>query len=309
MNRFPATAGAVLLVAILPTAPAFADVTPVAGCPAELIEPGNYILTGDLQMCPGDVIIIFSSNVSLNLNGKEITCDRMNGRFDTGILVLDVANIHIRNGTISGCDNGIELGGTRESTINNMVLYRNSLDPFIGGGFGIVGFDATDNKIVGNRAFENTGGIEFFFGGNNRIVGNIANNNFRAGNSPFPSFGIGIAVAVSNDNKLIGNEVNGNSDAGIAVASGSTGNVVRGNVANNNDNYGIGMFSREDLGAPLATGNLNQSNTALGNGRTDILEAKFDSLGDPREDVQDTCMNTWKDNTFATQIVPPMCVQ
>lgn len=285
------------------------DTKAITDCGAVISQPGKYRLANDLLACPEFAITIAASGVSLDLAGNEIRCAREDNRFDIGIEVLDVERVEIRNGRVSNCDSGVDLFGTRHSKVSNMVLHGNLLDPFFGG-FGISGFEASNNTIVGNDASGNTTGIELFFGTGNRIMDNIANGNVRAENSPFfPSFGVGIGIAFSNDNEVIDNETSRNSDAGIALANGSTGNVVRDNRANDNDNYGIGAFSREDVGAPLAVGNLIQSNTALGNGRADLLEAKFDPFASPRELVQDTCMNTWKDNVFVSQIAPPDCIQ
>ncbi len=81
-----------------------------------------------------------------------------------------------------------------------------------------------------------------------------------------------------------------------------------GNVADNNENYGIGIFTRTDLGAPTPTGNLIQGNSALGNGRADLLEVLFDPFDIPRESIQ-PCMNTWMGNAFVSQIGPVMCIE
>lgn len=288
--------------------PAHAGVVVIDSCGAVLSEPGQYKLISDITSCSGFAVLIIASDVSLNMAGHVISCARIDGVYDVGIEINGVSGVHVRNGTVANCDIGVELFQSHHSKINNLTVTGNILDPFFGIGLGIVGFEATHNKIVGNYALGNTSGIEFFFGGNNRIVGNVANENFRADNSPFPSYGIGIAAAFSDNNVILGNEVNRNSDAGIAVANGSTGNVIRDNEALANENYGIGMFSREDLGAPLATGNVIQSNVSLGNGRTDMLEARFDPFAIPREIVQPNCTNAWKNNTFDSNIAPSGCI-
>lgn len=280
----------------------------ISECGAILNEAGNYKLGADLTACPGFAITIAASGVSLNLRNHSITCDREDGRRDVGVEVLGVTDVHIRNGRISNCDAGIELLQTRDSKVNNMELTDNLLDPLLGGGFGLVTFQAVNNHINGNTASRNnTAGIELFFSSGNKINGNTASENFRSDDVPFPNFGIGIGVAFSNENEIIGNQTNNNTDAGIALANGSTGNIVRGNTANDNENYGIGMFSREDFQAPLAFGNLVQANRAIGNGRADLLEARFDPFGNPREEVQPDCVNTFKSNTYITRIAPDLC--
>ena len=191
-----------------------------------------------------------------------------------------------------------------------MDVFENSIDlgPISGAGIRLI--QASDNDIIGNRATRNQIGIGVFvFSSNNRITGNITNENFRIDGTPFPTFGIGIAVSVfSEDNKVMGNEANDNTDVGIVVANGASNNIVLGNVADNNENYGIGIFTRTDLGAPTPTGNLIQGNSALGNGRADLLEVLFDPFDIPRESIQ-PCMNTWMGNAFVSQIGPVMCIE
>ncbi len=65
---------------------AFAKTIPVTQCGAVLSAPGKYFLPGDLLSCPGSAITITASDVSLNLKDNEITCERVAGRNDTGIL-------------------------------------------------------------------------------------------------------------------------------------------------------------------------------------------------------------------------------
>jgi parallel beta-helix repeat protein len=121
---------------------------------------------------------------------------------------------------------------------------------------------------------------------------------------------MGIALsAFSSRNLIRGNEARFNSDTGIVLSVGVTYNVVQGNEVSNNDFYGIGTFTRVDLGAPPPMNNVSQGNSSLANGRADLVEIVFDPFGDPRESVEEQCRNTWKGNDFVSQIGPPDCIQ
>jgi len=297
-----------LFAAVLPCNTMAGGVSRISTCGEVLDQPGKYELANDLDSCSGFAVYIVSSDISLNLAGHRISCDAVDGVLDIGIEVDQSSRVSIQNGEVADCDIGIELYQSHHSRIVNVTATGNRLDPYIGGGTGITGWEATYNQVIGNTAFGNVVGIAFFFSSHNRLIGNISTENSRVDNSPFPSFGIGVAVAYfSNHNVIIGNEGSRNSDAGVVVM-GSTGNTVRDNIALENEYYGVGMFSREDFGAPLAWDNLNQSNVALDNGRADILEAKFDPYANPRELVQPACANSWIDNTYETVIAPDFCV-
>jgi len=282
MKSFNLACSILVLAFAMPAPAVSARVENITACGAVLDQPGAYKLSNDVLSCPGIAILVVSSDVNLNLGGHHISCDRLDGRLDVGIEISNVSRVSTRNGSVSDCDIGVDLFQSHHSKVTNVVATGNLLEPAFGVGAGIAGFGATHNEIIGNHVFGNLSGIFFLFGGNNRIIGNVANGNSRAVGAPYPTSGIGIAVSVSHNNEIIGNEANRNSDTGIVVGNGGTGNLVRDNDAYYNEYYGIGMFGRVDIGTPLPSGNHNQSNTALGNGRADMLEAIFEPLGDPK---------------------------
>ena len=298
MTRFLTVAATALLISSLATAPALAA-NPVTACGVVLSEPGNYGLTGDLLACPGNAIVISASNVSLNLKGHSITCGGTDG---IGVLVTGVSDVQVKNGTITGCNVGVLFSGTTESKITHLTLNGNVFDPVLLGGFAISLFGASNNKITANHATENITGIRVLRGGGNRISGNVASDNF---GSPFS---VGMALLNSENNTVTGNRANRNAVTGILVGGGTTGNILRGNVANENGGFGIAMFGRELFGIPLAEGVLIQGNTALGNGAQDLREAMFDPTMNPPDFVVEPCRNTWKSNNFVSQLGPDLCI-
>lgn len=298
------------LVSILAaTAPeAFATVTRVSTCGTVLSAPGKYALSGDLLACPGQAIVIAASDVSLDLEGNEIACDRADGRADVGIFGSNVSAVDVRNGSISGCNIGIQFLNVKQSKINELSIRGSTRDSALGvGGAAILLLGSDNNSIVGNRATGNIIGIGLFDSDNNRVIGNVTSEN--VGDGPLV-FGMGIALsALSSGNSLRGNESRFNSDAGIVLSVGVSGTTVRGNDVSDNGYYGIGAFTRIDLGAPSPQDNLIQGNSALASGRADLVEILFHPLTNPRESIDEVCRNTWTDNTFVSFMGPPDCVR
>jgi parallel beta-helix repeat protein len=241
--------------------------------------------------CPGNAIVISASNVSLNLKGHSITCGGTGAR---GVLVTGVSDVQVKNGTITGCVRGVLFSGTTESKITHLTL--NGHAP----GIDLIG--ASNNKITANHMTENITGIRVLRGGGNQISGNVASDNFGAFTST------GIALLNSENNTVSGNRANRNAVNGILVGGGTTGNILRGNVTNENGDLGISMFGRLAFGIPIAEGVLIQGNTALGNGAQDLTESIFDPTKNPPNIVIEPCRNTWKSNNFVSQLGPDLCI-
>lgn len=305
-NLGTGTIRSLILALTFTTALASADYE-IDSCGTVITDPGNYSLSSDLLSCAGVGIFIVSSDVSLNMKEHSISCDRVDGRLDVAVGAFNVENVSVSNGRVEFCDAGILFELVSDSAITNMLAVRNdTADAFLGGGFGIFAGNTVKTKIRGNHLSENIVGLRVA-GDRNKIVGNTAIQNFRSdGNTLLPSFGIGIGVS-GNQNEIVGNMSAYNSDTGIVLVNDSRGNTVRGNVANNNGIWGIATFSREDFGWPLASENLIQSNEALGNGRSDLTEAKLDPNENPPELVQGQCVNEWKNNDFVSTIGPEYC--
>lgn len=298
-----------VLTALTATVPAVsAPVTEVSACGAVLSAPGRYSMPADLLACPGAAIVIAASEVSLDLKGNEITCDRADGRLDVGVLGSGVSAVHVRNGRISGCDIGVQVVGVTDSEITDLSIQLSAMDAALGiGGAAILLVGSDHNAVIGNRATENIIGIGIFNSHDNQVTGNVTSEN--VGEGPI-FFGMGIALsAFSSGNSLRGNEARFNSDAGIVLSVGVSGTTVRGNEVSDNGFYGIGAFRRIDLGAPPTQNNLIQGNSSLANGRADLVEVLFDPLANPRESTEELCRNTWKDNTHVSLIGPPDCVR
>jgi hypothetical protein len=159
-----------ILVAFFGTLPAFAvdgvtlinqsTVMAAGGFPFGIFQPGSYKLSGNLQV-PAETggIQIFASGVSLDLNGFSITgpitCLGQNctpHKNDTTGIFYGVSRTVIRNGHISGFDNGIQgevtSAGEASGTIEDIHLTNIA-------GFGILTINTLirHNEIVGNGGF------------------------------------------------------------------------------------------------------------------------------------------------------------
>ncbi len=111
-----------------------------------------------------------------------------------GILASQVADVHIQGpGGIIGYNAAIVLEGVDKVEVVNVSC--------VGNADGLeLSFHSTRNRIV-NSAFDNG------------------------------SVGPGILLALSTDNHIDGNEVNGNRGGGISLANGATGNQIHANTA------------------------------------------------------------------------------
>jgi hypothetical protein len=75
------------------------------------------------------------------------------------------------------------------------------------------------------------------------------------------------------------NQCNKNGDSGLLLLNGSDGNLVEGNVCNNNDLYGIALYQAQ----PWFNDNVDntiEGNTAKGNGLYDCFHDEGSSPND-----------------------------
>src|SRR5262245_19934643 len=91
--------------------------------PATIAQPGDYVLTRDLTLTPGQVITIHSDNVILDLNGHTLT-----GASSGYLVKIDdgFKDIVIRNGRLTG--SGGEVGVYYLSTTNRTRIQLDGLE-------------------------------------------------------------------------------------------------------------------------------------------------------------------------------------
>lgn len=218
---------AMLAIGLLGYAPdVLAGVKKIKKC-GTITAPGSYQLDKNLN-ATGDCLVIQANFVTIDLNGFTVTGDGTgDGITDGGVARKGIA---IRNGTITGFVDGIDLFFSRGVSVEQVRAFDNSGD-------GIrVGFDS---MVTGNTAFDNVGnGIFARFG--STVTGNTARSNN------------GNGIRADGDNTVTGNAARTNSNDGIHVGSGST---VTGNTANDNSGTGIKVSNGSTVTGNTARGN------------------------------------------------------
>ncbi len=247
-------------------------------------------LTADLH-CKKDGLKIGAHGIGINLGGFSIIGSGRPG--SKGIQNSGYDRVVIdayAGGSIRGFDHGIEL---RKGANNNEIIgfYSGGIR---GGHYGVVMYDSSgarldDNSVTaGDPKSGYDGGFGAAFGlyrshdnwfeenysegnGVNMVVlekshGNdLTEFNFRqeiwddpAGHlHDFdPNLGTGILLRNSDKNRIVGNIVAENANDGIYLDSKSTGNLVGGNLAINNNRLGINVRGK----------NNHDDNRAFGNG-------------------------------------------
>ena len=207
---------------------------------------GNHeFLNLTLENGAGSGLVIFSSS-----QNKVDSCN---------ILEVESYGIHAQSGSEA-----------YRSTQN--ILSNNTIHGASGPGIFISGFSnsarATGNTAQGNTVFDCGDGIYLTYADNNSVRGNTLYSNARA-----ESFGegIGIGVCASSNNDISQNVIYGNRTQGIEVWGGtspwgnSDGNKLFGNSIHSNANAGV-LFS-----SPYANGNEVSYNIVRGNGSSGAL--------------------------------------
>ncbi len=181
---------------------------PIDTLPFGIGAPGSYVVTMPLTSVGLPGITVSASNVTIDLNGFNLT-GMMAGPGEVGIIVDPlVTNVTILNGTISGWgDSGIDMAGPGEGHRVDGVTVE------LCGGSGIVLSSDCDVKNCIVRFNEGDGIVTT---DNCRIVDTVAvSNGFPAGAGP--GFGDGIYLGGAN-NSLEGCVLGDNYDDGVSVA-------------------------------------------------------------------------------------------
>lgn len=308
-NIMRATWALTLLVVSLP--PAASAAAEMTACPVTLITcgdnitlPGRYRLAADcpLDGTDGTAIGIRASDVHLDLAGHTVSGPSTQSDVCTlsspvGISV-DGSNVHVHGGTVEGFLHGILVFGD-DNHLNGLTVRKNCHGLHLSGAHDN---GAHDNHVNGNNVSGNFGnGVTFANGSkNNNINSNDINDNGRGG----------VLVLDSDDNVISSNNISGNKRSGVALL-GSNNNTIRSNRVNDHA-LASGIYLRVSNNNNMSNNNTIEGNTAKHNnigielelgvsgnfirGNT-ALENTFSDL----RDVNSSCMNTWKNNTFFSQ--------
>lgn len=231
-------------------------------CGAVLTEDTQ--LDTDLANCPGDGLVIGADNITVDLNGHQITGSGSSG--SVGIrnegydgVILEGGQILAPIGLDFGFETGILLVGVRDNRVRRLSVS--------GGSYGISLVDSVANRIRRNGAI---GGAANRCDAPAKVAIALFNSdrNLLRGNSGQLS-DFGITLVGSEHNRIQDNEVapldsDGNQCIGIALFR-SDDNDIDGNVAANNDHDGIIVNGRTD-------GTLLKANVTVFNGLDDGID-------------------------------------
>ncbi|MGI9119569.1 MAG: right-handed parallel beta-helix repeat-containing protein [Acidimicrobiales bacterium] len=244
----------------------------------------STVLTKDIGPCGlGDGVIVAADGVTLDLNGHRIFGFAGPGDGAAGIRVPNHRQVTIRNGTVSGFDAGVVIGGGGSNTVSGMTVRDNvgPDDAFTAElGDGIFVLDSPSNLIIDNLVTNNGifDGIGVLGGASddNRIEGNTVENN--VGPSDGGPAGQGIIVnsftgdfdgEIITGTKTIDNVVRGNASAGLSNFNNVDGEILRNVVEDNGLTNAAGNGIGVQLGPgaeATATRVLVQDNQVHGNG-------------------------------------------
>ena len=238
------------------------DTVQIDSC-TRITDPGQYVLTADLENRPADRCIRISAD-DVVFDGDGHTVDGVGAFGSGGVLVGGGSNVTVRNVVVTDWDDGIRyidaVRGTveRTTTANNRVgltllgsngtlvsnntatsnaVYGISLQEASSGntvrnstatanslfGIHLVGAETTNNTLTLNTAANNEYGIVLVGARENAIVGNDATGNRIAG----------IWLSEADGNYLANNSVS-NQFYGIYLGDQSSRNSVVSNVAADN---------------------------------------------------------------------------
>jgi len=272
----------------------------VSDCDTLINAPGKYKVVNDLYCDPGEGgITILASNVMLDFAGHNLTCavgDR------AGVVVGDdldpeiFRNVHISNGSVSGCGVGVLLWFTHGTRVTKMSFNGNLESA--------VTLVETENNVIKHNEFE----------GDFWAINSYAGTGNRYDHNTIRYSAIGIDLYAETDSRITCNRV----DQGYYTLSlgpygqmPSSGNLVRGNRVT--DSFlGIAMVGygtpEDGITAPQSIDNLIHANIASGNW-WDLAEALYNpSTDEIFLEPGAECQNTWKNNQFDWALGPPDCI-
>ena len=161
MRTSAVLSGLVLVTgSVLVAAPAQAALAPVPGCGAVLTTDSR--LTADLA-CPSGDGLTLTPGVTLDLKGHTLS----GSQTATGIVLPNLGDVTIRNGTVSGWGAGVqtydtwdEVGGTATITKVTFHANRNGVDTS-----GRLGATGKRHEISRSTFTENWSGVSGIYGG------------------------------------------------------------------------------------------------------------------------------------------------
>ncbi|MCA1683758.1 MAG: right-handed parallel beta-helix repeat-containing protein, partial [Actinobacteria bacterium] len=256
----------------------------------------NVTLSYDIGPCPRDGLVIGADGVKLNLNGHKIIGDSARSGNDVGVRLAGRRKVTVTGGTITGFDAGVAIIGGSGNTASSLTLANNRGNPDPSSsifGDGVVLFFSPGNSILDNAVLDNGpfDGIGLLGAGsdNNLIQGNRVQGTDNDDN-PYGPVGVGIILNpfLGGDrprelslhaNRVVGNRVRDNGNAGISSLSNVDG-VIQGNRVEHNgfqDPYGGSAFPGNGIGV---------QNLAFAEPKTRVLVKQNKVLGNASDGIR-----------------------
>jgi hypothetical protein len=271
---------------------------PSAAAPPAPIACGTVIndsvrLAGDIGPCPGHGLIIAASNITVDLGGHTVTGSTESNterREQIGVLLRQVTNVAVRNGTVQHFDAGLSIEGGGHNRVQGLKAVHNvnhsattGADNPCNYGDGLVIFNSDRNTVAGILAEDNGpfAGVSIVGDSDGNVVRNnrIVDNN-RA--NVLPSGEPGPCGPVFGGGGIQPGPGRPHQDIGIRVEGpGADDNLVANNLVADNQLSGIAVFGHVCKPVPGWGGggpqppnlhNIITHNTVTGNGFSDIRE-------------------------------------
>jgi hypothetical protein len=196
--------------------------TKITSLPKNITAPGFYYVAGNLTCPSGHGITVNSGDVTIDLMGF-----RLSGNNTSDGIAGSTNNVEVRNGTLSGWNNAINMWGTQCRVIN-LRAQGNFYGIMLGnnGGHVVKGCTLKDNIYVGINAFDST------------ISNNVVN------------VSAGGMDAIIGDGIISGNRITGPHNRGIFCTGPS--NIIGNNVysGGNEGAGGILLSDVKDVNSP-----------------------------------------------------------
>ncbi len=237
----------------------------------------NTILDADLGPClPGNAVVV-QGPATLDLNGKTVSCFLAQNR---GVL-LTGEGAKLRNGVVTGCDEGVRLGGTGRHRVERVLSTQNVT------GFNVV----TERNTLKENTAANSSSTGFLLDGNRTTA---------IDNTAASSLGSGFDSAGVDGLSLRGNTATHNGTHGF-VSSLGTNHRYKKNVALQNGGDG---FNLRGSGYKLTQNRaIDNASHGIENDATDSRFVRNTALGhteDIMESFGDCDGNTYSNNIFGT---------
>jgi hypothetical protein len=219
--------------------------------PITISQPGSYFVTQNLSPATTNGIVINSDDVTLDLNGFDITAGVANngsGIADGGTVRTGVV---IRNGQVRGFGTGVSVTNLSRSRLEDLEVTGASGDGIVVGSGGIVrDVMAHDNVAAGIRVIQQASDW-----GTLITDSNVSRNGFGYG------YEIGGIYIQANNVWVRNSVIDSNAQAGVAVTIGWSYNEITDNRITGNYQSGV-LFS----GIGTTNYNMVARNVLVGNG-------------------------------------------